>query len=344
MRRSEPLNRVLSLLRSLSNRSEGITLQQLAADLEVHPKTVRRALKALQAAGFSLEETVGAHGRKTWRIQTKEGLSQLSFTFDEALAIYLGRRLLTPLTGTTIWQAANNAFSKIRTCLGAHAISYLEGMTPKWHLTDFGTGDYSAKGEILDHLLIGLEDHKVTRIEYHSLRATEPVTYSVHPFALVCHRGSLYLVAFSESHNEPRTFKVDRLLSAQQTIYTFNMPAHFDLKEFMKGAFGIYVGNGEFEVKVRFRPAVARYVEESTWHASQKLTRQRDGSVIADFQLSDTKEFKAWVLSFGSLAEVLEPKSLRWELADELLKTYRSYVTDQNASVSQQLNPIPKEV
>jgi len=47
---------------------------------------------------------------------------------------------------------------------------------------------------------------------------------------------------------------------------------------------------------------VARYVSESNWHESQKLTPQKDGSVLAEFQLSDTEEIKRWIMSFGQHA------------------------------------------
>jgi hypothetical protein len=46
-----------------------------------------------------------------------------------------------------------------------------------------------------------------------------------------------------------------------------------------------------------------RYVQESNWHASQQLTPQNDGSLIAEFQLSGIEEIKSWVLSFVSFRQ-----------------------------------------
>ncbi len=314
------------LLKTLASRPDGITLKDLAAELGVHSKTVRRGITTLQQAGFALEEKVGPRGRKTWHLQTAEGLSQVTFPFDEALALYLGRRFLTPLTGTPIGEAASRAFAKVRACLGKTAVKYLDEMSGKWHLTALGAGDYSSKGEILEQLMVGLEDRKATHIEYQSLRATEPVTYEVHPYALVWHRGSLYLVAFSRDHDETRTFKVDRIEAADASTFPFVMAEDFDLATFMSRAFGVFVGDGDVKVTIHFRSAVARYVEESTWHASQKLTKQRDGSVLAEFRLSDTREIKRWILGFGSLAEVLEPEELRHAMAEELWSAHAYYV------------------
>jgi len=334
MGQTDRLTRHLLLLRSLSSRSEGSTLRELADEQGVSTKTIRRAINTLQEAGFSVVEKTGPHGRKTWHIETTEGLSQLSFTFDEALALYLGRRFLAPLMGTMIGTAASKAFQKIRSCLGSNAADYLDAITPRWHVTTFGAADYSDKADILDQLLMGLEEHKVVEITYRSLQATEPVTYPIHPYAFIQHRSALYVIGHSPSHGENRIFKVNRIEAANKTVFAFEMPEDFDLKAVMASAFGVYVGQDEINVRVRFQPAVARYIEESTWHPSQKLTRQRDGSVLAEFQLSDSREFKAWVMSFGRQAEVLEPQSLRQEIAEELLRAYEHYASDTNTAVS----------
>ena len=70
---------------------------------------------------------------------------------------------------------------------------------------------------------------------------------------------------------------------------------------------------------------MARYVEESRWHPSQKLTRQKDGSLLAEFDLSSTEEIKGWILSFGRHAVVEEPEELRCEMEEELRQIVRNY-------------------
>jgi predicted DNA-binding transcriptional regulator YafY len=92
----------------------------------------------------------------------------------------------------------------------------------------------------------------------------------------------------------------------------------FDAAAHLAASFGIYDGDGDVTVVVRFLPAVARYVEEARWHKSQVLTPQRDGSLLARFRLSSTVEIKSWLLSFGANALVLEPAELRAAIAAEL--------------------------
>ena len=117
------------------------------------------------------------------------------------------------------------------------------------------------------------------------------------------------------------------MTGAEATNVPFQRPKDFDLEEHLRGSFGVYQGQGDEQigVRVRFSPTVARYVEESTWHASQQLTRQRDGSVLAEFVLSSTEEIQRWILSFGRHAEVLEPASLRAAMATELGSMLAAY-------------------
>jgi len=107
------------------------------------------------------------------------GQPPMSFTFDEAISLYLGRRLLEPLAATLFWQSAQSAFRRIRASLGKPALDYLERAANLIHPTIVGASDYSKKAELIDQLLVGMEDGRAVFIAYQSLRATEPVTYGV---------------------------------------------------------------------------------------------------------------------------------------------------------------------
>jgi len=290
----------------------------MAQEMGVSHKTIRRDLETFQRAGFPLVETVEDHGRKKWRIEGPGNHPGLSFAFDEAISLYLARHLMQPLAGTPFWEAAQRAFRKIRATLGPGALKYIERFGGMFHQTMVGAGDYSKKAEIIDQLMLGIEDCRAVFITYQSLQATEPVTYDIYPFGLSYHRGSLYLVGWAPQHAEIRHWKVDRIEDAEVTQFHFQRPKDFDLHDHFARSFGVFRGDGEVHVKVQFAPEVARYVQESKWHPSQRLAPQSDGSLLAEFDLDGTEEIKRWVLSFGRHAEALEPRALREEIAAEV--------------------------
>ena len=320
-----PLVRQWILLRKLCSSHYGVTIQDMIHELGVSDKTIRRDLETFQAAGFPLKETVEEFGRKKWHIEEGKAEPGLHFAYDEAIALYLGRRFLEPLAGTMFWEAAQRAFKKIRATLGADALKYIDQFGTMFHQTMVGVGDYTKKAELIDELMVGIEDRKAVFITYQSLRATEPVTYDVYPYGLIYHRGALFLVGRSPHREEICHWKVSRIEDAEVTQVHFQRPDDFDLQQHLAKSFGVYHGDGDVKIKVRFAPAVARYVCESNWHESQKLVQQKDGSVMAEFQLSDTEEIKRWIMSFGQHAVVVEPDSLRAEIVQELNSLLAAY-------------------
>jgi proteasome accessory factor B len=320
-----PLVRQWVLLRTLCSRHYGVTIKDMVQELGVGEKTIRRDLETFRAAGFPLKETVGEFGRKTWHIEAGKAEPGLSFAYDEAIALYLGRRFLEPLAGTVFWEAAQRAFKKVRATLGADALKYIDQFGTIFHQTMVGASDYTKKAELIDELMVGIEDRKAVFITYQSLRATEPITYDIYPYGLIYHRGALYLVGRSPQREEICHWKVSRIEAAEVTQVHFQRPEDFDLQQHLAKSFGVYHGEGDVKIKVRFAPAVARYVSESNWHESQQLTQQKDGSLLAEFQLSDTEEIKRWIMSFGQHAVVQEPASLKGEIVQELKSLMAAY-------------------
>ncbi len=182
-----PLVRQWIRLRTLGARRYGETLNEMAEETGVSEKTISRDLETFRQVGFPLKETIEDFGRKKWSIDTSNCQPGLSFAFDEAIALYLGRYLMEPLAGTPFWEAAQRAFKKIRATLGTEALKYVTRFAGMFHQTMVGVSDYSKKADLLDELMVGIEDRRAVFITYQSLRATEPVTYDVYPYGVTHH-------------------------------------------------------------------------------------------------------------------------------------------------------------
>lgn len=323
-----PLLRQWSLLMALSARRLGMTVAEMADETGVKPRTIRRDLATLQQVGFPLQETVSDHGRKHWRIIEDRAKPAMSFNWAEAAALYLGRRFLEPLAGTHLWDGAQSALRKIRATLGDPAVRHLGKIAGAFHQTHTRLGDYTRKAEIIDSLMLAVEDGRIAFLTYQSMRATEPVTYDVYPLGLVWYKDALYLVAHAVQHEEIRHYKVDRISAVEVNCLKFVRPDGFDLEAHLRDSFGIFRGTGRrVRIEVRFSAEVARYVEESQWHASQQLARRPDGSLLFQVELGDTDEIKKWLLSFGAHAVVLKPNTLRQDMLAEIDRMRAAYAT-----------------
>ena len=61
---------------------------------------------------------------------------------------------------------------------------------------------------------------------------------------------------------------------------------------------------------------MAPYVRERKWHVSQNLRDLSDGRVELQFKCAASGEVSGWVASWRGEVEVIEPASLRSELAE----------------------------
>ncbi|MFO0947024.1 MAG: WYL domain-containing protein [Planctomycetota bacterium] len=319
-----PLENQWLLLRRLLVNRNGMTIQDMMRELDAKERTVRRYLQQFKDMQIPLEEAIGEKGKKTWRLR-KDYSIPIGLNYEQAFALYLGRKLLEPLAGTPFWKASREAFELIKTSLDRGPVGYLDQMAESFHATSRGAGDYSDKEDIVDELMRGIEESKAVMIAYQSQNMTEPATRDVYPYGIAYHNGSLYLVAFSPEHRQVRHYKIDRVTEAEVTEIPFNPPDDFRMDKYLERSFGVFQGDGETHVAIRFDPSVAQYVLEKKWHGTQKITRLKDGGLRVEITLSSTEEVKHWILSFGSKAIVLEPEFLREEVCREIETMFQHY-------------------
>jgi predicted DNA-binding transcriptional regulator YafY len=86
---------------------------------------------------------------------------------------------------------------------------------------------------------------------------------------------------------------------------------------------GVAGTEGE-RVRVWFSSRVAPVVQGHGWHPPARIRKVRDGIELS-LEVRDATWLRGYVLSFGDEAELLEPASLRTELADAISRAARRY-------------------
>ncbi len=90
----------------------------------------------------------------------------------------------------------------------------------------------------------------------------------------------------------------------------------FNLKEYTSRSFGVYQEADLMNVKLWFSPKVAFDVLNYTFHPTQKIKQEEDGSVIVTFKACGSYEIIWHVVRWGKECKILAPKSLKKEFVD----------------------------
>jgi proteasome accessory factor B len=289
----------------------------LAEQLAVTERTIRRDIEALQEAGFPLYDD-RVDGRKVWRLVEgyKQRLTQ-TFTMAELAALYFGKNLLSFLGGAPFAQDLESAFAKIREALPARSLPYLARIQDLFSARPDPFKDYSKKQDAIAGLIDGVLHQRRVTIAYFSFNSRRTKAYTLDPYRLVYYRGGLYLYARAEEYGEVRTFAVERIQKIEVLDQSFETPADFNVNEYARGAFGIAGGKAE-TVRLLFDAEMAGYIRERVWHESQELRDRPDGSVELTMEVAPGFELQAWIKGFLPHVRILGPAGLRERVAQDL--------------------------
>lgn len=183
-------------------------------------------------------------------------------------------------------------------------------------------GGISASPALLDDCRRGITERRRLRLLYYSAHRNAERKRVVQPYHLHHWRGEPYLIAWCEWRHAFRDFFLGRI--REWTLLSlpdaFAREATFNAEEYLGPGFALHHGEALVTVRLHFSPYQARWVRERHYHPSQHCTESSDGSLEMTLEVAGTSEIRRWLLGFGAEVEVLEPLSLRAEMAAEAKK------------------------
>lgn len=72
-------------------------------------------------------------------------------------------------------------------------------------------------------------------------------------------------------------------------------------------------------------PRIRTHAEIRFRHPTQKVHKNKDGSVTFHFQIDGLNEIVRWILGWGNRVKVIQPPKLRKMVIDQLQQTLRAY-------------------
>jgi predicted DNA-binding transcriptional regulator YafY len=310
-------SRLLSILLLLQSRGR-MTAGELAAELEVSPRTVYRDLDDLGAAGVPVYGERGKGGGYHLLDGYRTNLTGL--TAEEAGALLLSG---APAPAAELGLGTLLASTRLK-LLAAVPPGLRETATraeQRFHLDPAGWAHDRARDDRHLHAIArAVWNDRRLQIRYQRPSGSG-VPREIDPLGLVHKTGTWYLVAARDG--QQRVYRVDRMQDVREMEEPARRPAGFDLVDFWEAWEGEYAASlPTFAARVRLGPAAMRHRDNLGPLAPRGITEHAatgDGWVVQTLLYDDRRVAVSALLALAPEIEVIAPDELR----DELLAVAR---------------------
>jgi proteasome accessory factor B len=296
----------------------GLTSTDISRELGCSPETAWRYIKQIET-----ERPLIEMGRDRYRLDPLQRIRNVRLHPTEALTIYLAlRRFIRQTSKAPTFMI--HALQKVIPALGQDEL--IDRLMEGARILNEERRATSEDEQIWGVLIDGWLRSQVIRIQYQGLKDDTPTEHIIEPYLFepMPFGDGNYLIAWSRTRSEMRTFKPDRIQRAILTSEQFT-PRDIPVDELLLHAMGIWYGDKLHQVELIFSPRVARRLQESVVLRTEQKVLLPDGSLQWTAQVSGLLEIVWWVRSWGPDVRVVGPAPLRERVIDELKQTLAQY-------------------
>lgn len=178
--------------------------------------------------------------------------------------------------------------------------------------------------DLVDILLDGFRTRLVYRDQKGRRRAVE-----VEPLSVAVYDHQLYLIGRRGDRTlHPYRFaRIEKAVRLSKKV-VYPPRSNYDPEQLFRDSIGIYLDDKYPVVQLRLKVSErwAQFMQSHRWHRSQFVERTPEGPILK-MRVRHCPELSRWALGFGSEAEVLEPLTLRAEIAavaEQMATLYKS--------------------
>ena len=174
--------------------------------------------------------------------------------------------------------------------------------------------------QFLTTVIQAIRDNRKLKVRYQGYRMDEERTFDLEPYFIREFKRRWYLYGHKDYDKDykPHMYALDRMLEVEILPDSFKLPDGLDAKAWFQPLYGVrkYDDMKPQQVLLKVYGKQVRYFRSLPLHSSQEeVETHRDHSIFA-YNLAPDYDFKQDILSFGDTVEVLEPATLRSDIAD----------------------------
>ncbi|MGF7057689.1 helix-turn-helix transcriptional regulator [Brassicibacter mesophilus] len=293
-------------------------IEEIAEQLEVTPRMVKKYKNDLEMAGIYIGSKLGRYGG--YYLENKRSLDAIDFTKDELSALKMAKE--------TIKSGKYHYSSKFEILTSKILSSKTHIDDIYYHNKSISESDEIVKKEkrIWIDINLAINQNKKVKMKYKSLKAhgLEIKERIVNPYGIFDYKGATYFYGYCENAKDIRFFKLSRIVEYEVLKNKFDVKLDFDFDEVLEKSFGIY-NDETIYLKLKIHYPMSEIVKEKQITKEQKITEIDSKTIFFEAKMKGYTEIKSWVMSMGSYVEVIEPVKLKEDIVEEVDKLIALY-------------------
>jgi predicted DNA-binding transcriptional regulator YafY len=315
--RYAPAERLLRLARDLAATRTGLTLDEMAIELEVGRRTAERLRDSLISIFPQMNSQDDAERVRRWRLPGSALAGIVDVRAEAVAAIETSARECEVRGEADRAGLLRDASTTLRAMLRPDALRRTEPdvaalMEAEGVAMRPGPRPAVAAGVLptLRRAILGMQP---VVIQYVARDAIEPATRILCPYGIL-YGGRGWLVAPVDGLPEIRLWRLDRITSIALIDRGFQRREDFDLTAYAAQSFGVFQEE-PIDVVLRFAPEAADDAAGWMFHSTQKVQREADGSLTVQFRGGGVQEMCWHLFTWGTAVVIVEPDTLRAAMA-----------------------------
>ena len=289
-------------------------------NLGVNKTTIQRDVNLLSDMGIEVVPC----GKQGYEMVSDFFLPTLNFDFKEALALVTAASLYRTAEGRQAVEVLDRAVNKITSALPKQVNDTLNQISPRIEVPDQQMSEMDENHPYKEDLYQAIRERRSVRITYNSFSSRERTHHRLAPYAVLFRKHAWYVIGYSETSDQIRTFRINRIDSLKITQLGYAIPEGFSVQKHLEKSWDIMLGP-ETHVVILFAPRIAPLIREVNWHPTQHIQKTDKGTLRFEVTVAGWREIGWWVLSWGNEAKVIEPRELREWVARTAQKMVRLY-------------------
>lgn len=316
--------RLLRLVHLLADTSEGLTLDEMAAELEVNRRTAERLRDVIRET-FDLEE-LSDDRRKRFRIPdglrriyTRPSAAEVAALQTEVATLKRKGAAHAPQLESLLGKvkAAFDDREKRRLDPDLDALARLQRgiVGPGPAVVAAPEAIATIQGAILAGCCL--------EFDYQAESAAEPQWRRVIPFGLI-HGAVPYLVGQIPGRDDPPImFRLDRMSEVRASNQLGCAPDDWDLDAWMAESFGVWREDAH-DVVLHVAASSAARARGWSFHPAQEIEECGDGALLVRFRSGGLREMAEHLFTWGGEVVIVAPEELRAVMRERLAVVQRA--------------------